>query len=187
MTNLDVLSFDIYQANKAKGFWDNDRNIGELCMLIVSELGEAMEAHRKGRFANWENMDGIYIPDSDFYIRFADKIKDTFEDEIADAFIRILDMLGGLYAHHIDIGVSHYLSKAAGTLNHIDNVGEMLMSIVAHINAFWEEYSDGHGHAFRALTAIICLSDRLNIDLERHVEAKLRYNLSRPRLHGKKY
>ena len=44
-----------------------------------------MEAHRKGRFANLEA-----------YEEFEDAIKDTFEDEIADSVIRLLDMCGGL-------------------------------------------------------------------------------------------
>ena len=35
---------------KEKGFWDKERNIGEALMLIVTELAEAMEAHRyRGR------------------------------------------------------------------------------------------------------------------------------------------
>ncbi|MDV7400066.1 hypothetical protein RZS08_52105, partial [Arthrospira platensis SPKY1] len=44
--NLNSLSNQIYEANKAKGFWDKERNVGELLMLVTSELGEAMEAHR---------------------------------------------------------------------------------------------------------------------------------------------
>ena len=45
-------------------------------MLIVSELGEAVEAHRSGRF-------GLAR-------------KDTFEDELADTVIRVFDLCGGL-------------------------------------------------------------------------------------------
>lgn len=65
-----------YTASKEKGFWENDRNVGEMLMLIVSELGEAIEAHRSGKMGLEE--------------------KDTFEDEIADTMIRIFDMCGGL-------------------------------------------------------------------------------------------
>ena len=38
--NLTELSKEIHQDNKEKGFWDEERNIGEMLMLIVSELGE---------------------------------------------------------------------------------------------------------------------------------------------------
>lgn len=61
---------------KVKGFWDKERNVGEMLMLITSELGEAIEAHRHGQF-------GL-------------EKKDTFEDELADTAIRLFDMCGGL-------------------------------------------------------------------------------------------
>ena len=61
---------------KAKGFWDEERNVGEMLMLVVSELGEAIEAHRTGAQGLMQ--------------------KDTFEDELADTAIRLFDMCGGL-------------------------------------------------------------------------------------------
>lgn len=54
-----------------KGFWDKERNVGEALMLIVTELAEAMEAHR--------------IQD-----------QENFKEELADAFIRLFDLCGGL-------------------------------------------------------------------------------------------
>jgi len=59
------------------GQWLN-RNINELLMLIVSELAEAMEGHRK------DLMD--------------DKLphRKMFEVEIADTFIRLFDLAGGM-------------------------------------------------------------------------------------------
>lgn len=65
-----------HAAARDKGFWDKERNIGEMLMLIVSELGEAIEAHRKGNFGLGQ--------------------KDTFEDELADTAIRLFDLCGGL-------------------------------------------------------------------------------------------
>lgn len=60
-----------------KGFWDDkDFNISEKLMLIVSEIGEACEALRK---------DNRQEPGQKW-------LKDTFEDELADAMIRILDL-----------------------------------------------------------------------------------------------
>jgi len=83
-----------------KGFYDfpetggNGKNIGELLMLIMSELGEAMEAHRCGKFADRE----IYERELNGYegTSFYDNIKDTFEDELADTVIRIADLCGYL-------------------------------------------------------------------------------------------
>ena len=45
---------------KAKGWWDEERNIGEALMLIVSECGEALEAHRNGRMGDLQQFDARY-------------------------------------------------------------------------------------------------------------------------------
>ena len=50
----------IHGNNKAKGFWDKERNVGELLMLVTSELGEAMEAHQKGKFTKKEDIDYFF-------------------------------------------------------------------------------------------------------------------------------
>jgi len=100
----------IHEGNKKRGFYDNrEKNIGELLMLVVSELGEALEAHRKGVESNLKSFEsdlkyaGFDI-DSEFenseipwfVNRFKSTIKDGFEDEIADSVIRLLDICGYL-------------------------------------------------------------------------------------------
>ena len=102
---LNEASQKIHEANKEKGFYDTPREIGTLLMLIVSELSEALEADRKDRHADFEayktklnsepNRAFVKQP----YI-FQEYIKDTFEDEIADAMIRLFDLCGYL---NIDI------------------------------------------------------------------------------------
>lgn len=60
-----------HEIAKSKGFWDEKRNIGEALMLVVTELAEAMEAHRK-------------------------QDDENFKEELADVFIRLFDLCGGL-------------------------------------------------------------------------------------------
>ncbi len=100
---INELAKEIYENNKAKGFWDKERNVGELLMLVTSELAEALEADRKGRKADSHYIqemvaEGYNWKDSQvsFTNAFEVSIKDTFEDEIADAAIRIFDLAGGL-------------------------------------------------------------------------------------------
>jgi NTP pyrophosphatase (non-canonical NTP hydrolase) len=78
------LQNNIHQANVDAGWWTDletgerkQRNKGELLMLIVTEIAEAMEGERK------DLMD--------------DKLphRKNAEVELADAFIRILDYCGG--------------------------------------------------------------------------------------------
>lgn len=106
---------EIHQDAKKKGFWDSPllepdyiptlgtiypseevKNlfISQKLMLIVSELGEALESLRNNRRARLSYDDLAYFElqepfDSDY---FEDKQKDTFEDELADTVIRILDL-----------------------------------------------------------------------------------------------
>ena len=81
-------------AAKSKGFWNAPPNIGEKLMLIVSELSEALEADRKSKNADILMFEIVERTGDDFYAAFSKHIKDTFEDEIADAVIRIFDLCG---------------------------------------------------------------------------------------------
>lgn len=96
-----------------------------LC-LIHSEVSEALEADRNRSYAMLtepqRNVLMGWTGSDDFAKDYKDKVKGTFEEEMADIFIRLLDMC-----------------------------------------------------AFKG------------IDIEFHVKAKMRYNLSREKYHGKKY
>jgi len=86
MTNADKineLAAECHEANK--NWWldlntmeRKERNVGELLMLIVSELAEAMEGHRK-------NLMDDKLPH-----------RSMLEVELADAMIRIFDLGAGL-------------------------------------------------------------------------------------------
>jgi NTP pyrophosphatase (non-canonical NTP hydrolase) len=94
MDNLGIqeLAKDIHENALKKGFWE-DANIGEKLMLIVSELSEALEADRKNRYFKKEigAVNG-WVYDKDFEEHFTTDVKDTFQDELADVFIRLLDL-----------------------------------------------------------------------------------------------
>ena len=69
--SLNELSQLCHSIAVEKGFWDEKRNIGEALMLIVTELAEAMEAYRH-------------------------QDEENFREELADTFIRLFDLCGGL-------------------------------------------------------------------------------------------
>jgi len=69
--SLNELAEYCHSIAVEKGFWETERNIGEALMLIVTEIAEAMEAHRHQDDAN-------------------------FKEELADTFIRLLDLCAGL-------------------------------------------------------------------------------------------
>mgnify|MGYP001270407697 CR=1 FL=1 len=107
MNNLNELAKQFHERSKEKGFWDKPRETGTLLMLIVSELSEALEADRKNRHASMKIInqmitEGVTWENSplSFPAVFERDVKDTFEDEIADTFIRLFDLVG---SYNIDI------------------------------------------------------------------------------------
>jgi len=104
IVDLNELAQLINKRAKEKGFYDGGFNLSEKLMLIVSELGEAQESDRKNRRANLEyflERQKELVADEGKIRAFESSIKDTIEDELADALIRILDLCGYL---KIDIG-----------------------------------------------------------------------------------
>jgi hypothetical protein len=75
--SFEEVQNEVHEIAKDKGWWDQDRNDGELICLMHSELSEALEALRKGNPADEK------IPE------FTSE-----EAELADTIIRIMDYAG---------------------------------------------------------------------------------------------
>ena len=99
---INELAKEIYKANVAKGFYEKEKNTGEMLCLIHSEVSEALEADRKGKFCDINPIMLGGLADKDYGYTFHNEdaakehyelyVKGTFEEEMADIFIRVLDM-----------------------------------------------------------------------------------------------
>lgn len=92
---LNELANKIYTNAVYKGFYENGAatNVGERMALIHSEVSEALEADRNGKYAGKEVatlVNQIDDPET-FKAKFEELIKDTHEDELVDVIIRALD------------------------------------------------------------------------------------------------
>ena len=76
--NLKHLAPRIHEMNRSKGFWDNERTLPEVGLLICSEISEAVEALRKGDQPSSKD----------------ESIKE-FDFELADVLIRCMDAIIG--------------------------------------------------------------------------------------------
>lgn len=74
MSGINALAARIYAQNVDAGWWDKPREFGTCCMLIVSEVAEAMEGDRK-------SLQDKHLPH-----------RENAEVELADAMIRIMDL-----------------------------------------------------------------------------------------------
>ena len=185
MIDLEELIPRAHQAAKDKGFWDAARHEAECLMLVVSELGEAQEAHRKGRTHLLHAGDKAFLKSFDA-AWFQDHIKDTVGDEMADAYIRLCDFAGG-YNVRLSGIINHREEEWASFDKMPENFGVMLLaSASAVVNIYGEDVSKSEsvGIAFATIEYVcqIC-----NIDLATHIELKLQYNATRPYKHAKAY
>lgn len=90
--SLNELALAIHQVNIGKGFYSEPKNLGEMLALIHSEISEALEADRKDHYSVCGTLAKHLESGGSFTEGFEKYVKNTFEDEIADAIIRLLDL-----------------------------------------------------------------------------------------------
>jgi len=75
---ISQMQEEVHRTAVEHGWWEKPRPVGEVLMLMVTELAEAMEAYRSGN------------PESEKIPGFS-----QMEEELADVVIRLLDFAGG--------------------------------------------------------------------------------------------
>ena len=186
--NLNKLRDSIHDNAVKHGFWEGERSIAECLVLIHSEVSEALEADRKDRHAgDLDAENGMLIETLGWKEWFESYIKDTFEDELADVVIRCLDLCGHL---EIDVDKEMESQSSEGIFSTDRSTADKLFTLHSWITfaakyGFKEEYTDAG--IVDIIDVTLELARHLNIDIEKHIELKMRYNESREYKHGNKY
>lgn len=185
--NIDrqALAKKAHAAAVAKGFWDEDYSPEHYLMLVITELSEAVEAHRKGKHADIKN----YADSAQTTFNFEHYIKDTLEDELADAYIRLMDFCGGWIESR---GGECYLGDLEDDSDDTDLYDMPLESDRTFADIIYRVIAlpIGIGYYNQAIDMIFLIEkvcNHLGIDLAWHIEEKMRYNETRPARHGKEY
>ena len=191
--NLNELRDRAYKTACEHGFHDEELSNEHCLCLVISELMEAVEADRKGRFAKVPvDKKGTIFDERTFHYQnkyfaenFETYIKDCVEDELADAVIRLLD-LAGLRNISIDDFPEEAIYGASESC-----VGETFTESIYAISTLPIRHFYKYNYSFEnqighMLLSIFGLAKHLNIDLLWHVNQKMRYNELRENKHGKR-
>lgn len=180
----DRLEKEIHKNAVEKGFWKEKPSIEQMLMLVITELSEAVEAHREGRQADTESYIKAKAKDpNNTSLHFQQFIKDSVADELADAYIRLLDLKAGFNIPTIEPTEDgeQKLYDELKSLNFSEQIFSVVQSIAfAHISTYSNAIAI-------TLSQIKIIAEINKIWLQYHITEKMNYNESRPQLHGKQY
>lgn len=201
-----------HKAAEKNGWWDGvkgnnnwgERLIKEKMALIASEYTEALEADRKGRVLRKDVFSGnADLSDPQVYEQ---EVKDTVEDELLDAAIRIGDLMCFLMEEAVEednggfFNVAKHLNEDAD----LDSLPvfpvftfEVLMVLMSRhplefigseitVADFISTQVKNVKESF--VLTVLCLHHRMGADYDfmKHAKLKLKFNESRGKMHGSK-
>ena len=185
---LNALKERAYKIAVEHGFHEEEKPDAYWLGLVMSEMGEAINADQNGLHADTKGFeeDLAKIPFvngfKDIRDSFEAHIKDSLEDELADIVIRLLDF-AGLKRYELNIdSICHVFSynvlagfedrKLPGTLVILIGLlidAEYIGTIICVLSDCFEKMTGSYFHLWW------------------FVKQKMRYNELRPRLNGKRY
>lgn len=184
--DLNVLRDKAYKTACEHGFHDQELSNEHCLMLVITELSEAVEADRKSRhfdiekykIGEYTECQGWLTNEEKFINVFNRYIKDTIEDELSDAFIRLLDWYGYRNIKLDNDCLKNEVIEDYSSIYKNKTFTESIFNITSSLI----DKNTGI-----ALLKILGFAHHLNIDLFWHIEQKMKYNQLREKMHGKKY
>ena len=189
--DLEVLSKQAYESAKDKGFYPND--VTFCLMFIIVEMGEVLQADRKDRHGSIEDYESEIEMGRDIPTAYKNTLEGTVESEFADIAIRILSLLGSIISDEKieltedeDLIGEYKLAKFIFRFDLVEDLYRINKKIVilgldCSPNWYLAKYLQD------ILMDIFAIANSNNINLMEHIKLKMKYNESRPYLHGYKY
>lgn len=192
--DLEVLSKQAFESAKSKGFYsDTGIDITFYMMFIIVEMSEALQADRKDRHGSIEDYESEIEMCRDIPTAYRNTLEGTVESEFADIAIRILSLLGCIMDSakielmgDNDIKDEYKLAKFIFGCNIVEDLYRLIEKMgVCDLDDSPNWYLAKHLQEM--IIDIFAISHNNNINLMEHIRLKMKYNETRPYLHGYKY
>lgn len=180
---LNILKNRAYKTACEHGFHEEELSNRHFLMLVITELSEAVEADRNGKFVRKEEQSTYELCQKEKFYKYAyeNYIKGTVEEELADAAIRLLDLAG---LRNIEVHIRGLMDEKISFSFKDMPFTECVYDIIDSICSFYPPTT----HCINTtLASIFALAESRDIDLLWHINEKMKYNELRPSKHGKLY
>ena len=191
MSNLNELRDKAYQCAVAHGWHEKDLSDEHFLCLVISELMEAVEADRKGKYADIDKFTRYYnsliyetYEKRAFMVAYEKYIKGSVNEELADACIRIFDLAGLRKINLSDIPFPIYNSDDHKNNRKSLTFTEWVYDVTCFISGFNKNNYPIEYSFIDTLEEICCKAELIGFDILWHIDHKMRYNELRPYKHG---
>ena len=181
-----------YENAKAKGFYKPDLYINQELMLIITEMGEAIQASRHNRHGSIDGYN-TYLEVSDEHVAYEESLEGTVESEFADITLRIISLLGWYDSQNTICLMNDTELKKTEEFHKVEFehgnycLPTAMYLIITRITYFPFSCSPAWMNTLRLqdiLVQVFALAHAEGIDILEHIKLKMQYNESRPYLHG---
>lgn len=194
---LASLAEDSFKNADKHGFYPENTEIETALMLIITEMAEAVQADRKNRHGSIEDYESEIQMGRDIPTAYKNSLEGTVESEFADIAIRILSLLGWMnskkpiiFNRDSFLADKYEVAKIQCKVQNIINKGSIAKDLY-RLNGHFSRFVDNESCTWFVsdtlqdiLMRVFAIAHNHNIDLIEHIKLKMKYNESRPYLHG---
>lgn len=197
---LASLAEDAFKNADKHGFYPENTEIETALMLIITEMAEAVQADRHNLHGSIEDYESEIQMGRDIPTAYVNSLEGTVESEFADIAIRILSLLGWMnskkpiiFNRDSFLADEYEVAKIQYKVQNIINKGSIAKDLY-RLNGHFSKFVDNESCSWFVsdnlqdiLMRVFAIAHNYNIDLMEHIKLKMKYNESRPYLHGCKY
>lgn len=183
-----------YENAKAKGLLKPDLDINQELMLIITEMSETIQAQRHSRNGSIEDYNKwLGVSEEQAY---EESLEGTVQSEFADIAIRIMSLLGWYDSQKVICLMNDTEIRKTEEYYKVEfehgnySLPDAMYLIITRMTYFPFSCSPAWMNTLRlqeVLVMVFALAHIEGIDLVEHIKLKMKYNESRPYLHGCKY